>query len=434
MRSPRPARRRTLRAVTRITLESLAESRRVRLGGALTVLVVTLLALRIHWPTTQAFLEALDHTPYPFWDFQGYYYPQATKILHGEVHPGYIYPAFLAVMLAPLTALPVEVALWFWGALQVAAIIALWLGTVTFLRLRPSGALLAAAITVSSFPVLHVLKWGQVGVLISALVVWALIAQRAGRSVMAGVLIALATVLKLYPAIFVLWFLFRRDWRALIGVIAGGVVAGALIPAVVMGPARWVGFELAVQRQMGTIDWQASNMDPGVAQASQYVVFAVTRQFPGAPVSLLRYAGFACALALVVLAYALSRQPRAVRFGLPIVALMMVVPFVVRTSWPHYFSLLAFAQIAVFGYWFARLEAGRTPAGPALVAGSTAAVSAVLSWVFLTLSMRNWMAYMGGSYLFWANTILALPLVLAVFGEREEQGQSEAVEQISTSQ
>jgi alpha-1,2-mannosyltransferase len=126
------------------------------------------------------------------------------------------YPPIAAVLLAPLSLLPMMAA----GTLLSLATIAL---TAVVLRLflvaawpvaRPSwrtvGWLLPAALLLE--PVRNTINYGQVNVLLMALVAADCLVRdpRWPR----GALVGLAAAVKLTPAAFVLFFLLRRDYRA----------------------------------------------------------------------------------------------------------------------------------------------------------------------------------------------------------------------------
>ncbi len=74
-----------------------------------------------------------------------------------------------------------------------------------------------------SFPLHRNLLFGQLYVVVLLLVVAACWCWLRGWQVAAGALIAVATGCKVFPALLLLWFLRRRQWRAL----ASGLIAGA---------------------------------------------------------------------------------------------------------------------------------------------------------------------------------------------------------------
>ncbi|MBP2478416.1 alpha-1,2-mannosyltransferase [Crossiella equi] len=75
-------------------------------------------------------------------------------------------------------------------------------------------------------PVLDTLHFGQVNLLLMGLVVIDCLAVRNPR--WRGVLVGLAAAIKLTPAVFVLYFLLRRDWRAAVTAVVSFIGFGAL--------------------------------------------------------------------------------------------------------------------------------------------------------------------------------------------------------------
>lgn len=63
---------------------------------------------------------------------------------------------------------------------------------------------------------------------------------RRGHDVWAGVFLAAAVAMKLTPAMFVLYWLYQRNWRLVSGCIAGGVGLAVLLPAAILGPAHYI--------------------------------------------------------------------------------------------------------------------------------------------------------------------------------------------------
>jgi hypothetical protein len=76
----------------------------------------------------------------------------------------------------------------------------------------------------------HELVLGQVNLLFAVLVVLALVWMRAGKEAPAGLLLALAVVVKPYAAIFVPW-LFTRRHRGALAAMAAALVVLLLLPA-----------------------------------------------------------------------------------------------------------------------------------------------------------------------------------------------------------
>lgn len=86
---------------------------------------------------------------------------------------------------------------------------------------------LAAAIAAIGLePVLSTVNLGQINLLLMALVVIDCLAVRDRR--LRGLLVGVATAIKLTPAVFVLYFLLRRDWRSAANSAVAFVVLAAL--------------------------------------------------------------------------------------------------------------------------------------------------------------------------------------------------------------
>ncbi|WIX99533.1 glycosyltransferase 87 family protein [Amycolatopsis mongoliensis] len=164
----------------------------------------------------------------------------SAALLHGEALYGtlpptgdgqlllFTYPPFAAIVLAPLAVLP------YWAACLVVTVgtLGLLAGVlVTVLRAlgarcdwRRVGVLLLAAEVLE--PVLRTVYAGQLDLLLLALVVLDVLVDtpRWPR----GLLIGLAAAIKLTPAIFLLYFLLRRDTRAAVTAVVTFLGATAL--------------------------------------------------------------------------------------------------------------------------------------------------------------------------------------------------------------
>jgi hypothetical protein len=87
------------------------------------------------------------------------------------------------------------------------------------------------AVAAAINPIIGDLKHGNVNLLILFLVMSALYAFSRGRDVLSGLLLALAIASKVTPALFVVYFAWKRAWRVLIGTAVGLVLFFLLIPA-----------------------------------------------------------------------------------------------------------------------------------------------------------------------------------------------------------
>jgi hypothetical protein len=138
---------------------------------------------------------------------------------------------FSTLFVWPLTILPPLQAKHVWLALQLLLLvpIALALRSLTGQPLRRI-ALIAAI----CFPLHRTLLYGQYYILLLGMLVAACWAYRERRAAMAGAFIGLATLTKIFPAIFLIYFLRKRDGRALASA-ALTIAAGAAISVAVFG-------------------------------------------------------------------------------------------------------------------------------------------------------------------------------------------------------
>ena len=94
---------------------------------------------------------------------------------------------------------------------------------------------------------------------------------RRGRDLGAGAALVVAVCLKMTPALFVLYWVYQRNWKLLRGVLATGLVVGVVIPAMLLGPGRWS--EL-------TGAWYDNLIRPGLLESKWYPIH-VNQSLPG---------------------------------------------------------------------------------------------------------------------------------------------------------
>ncbi|WP_410564322.1 glycosyltransferase 87 family protein [Amycolatopsis sp. cmx-4-61] len=171
---------------------------------------------------------------------QGSPYDAWVPTTHHILLP-FTYTPFAAAMFLPGTLLPFAVTM---KLLSIASILAtgvvayLYVATLngsltdaTKVRGRAVAALVAIGAQLAGAllePVRSTLGFGQINALLMVLVVLDVLLP-GERKRTKGLLIGVAAAIKLTPAVFVVYFLFRRDFRSAARVVAGFVVAGALL-------------------------------------------------------------------------------------------------------------------------------------------------------------------------------------------------------------
>jgi hypothetical protein len=150
----------------------------------------------------------------------------------------FIYPPVFAVLIRPLSALPLSASVAVWFGLNVGLTLhAAWL---LARALAPPGKrrrfLTWTLLLGIPYAVENILL-GQVHAVILYLMVRAFLLVRAGRPLGGATWLAVATAIKLVPAIFGLYFVLRRQWRAVFTFVLSIAFFSTAIPAIVLGPA-----------------------------------------------------------------------------------------------------------------------------------------------------------------------------------------------------
>lgn len=145
-----------------------------------------------------------------------------------------VYPPYFALLLAPLAALPYNVAYVVWLCLNCFLLAA---GTFVFeplARLGPRRALYVRFAFFCSLPVVVALLQGQTSCLTLALLALVYLALRSERDTLASGALAIAMIKPQYVLPFLLLLLIQRRWRALASFAVASLLLLAL-PAAILG-------------------------------------------------------------------------------------------------------------------------------------------------------------------------------------------------------
>ena len=385
--------------------------RPIELGQAAAV-GVGLLLLHAIWPTLSDAVRAIDHGDLLFADFVHHYYPTVEGPLrHSGPAGGFFYPAAFAVFIAPIGWLPLRIAEVLWAIVQLGCV--LWCATVLVRAAAPERPLLAAVgtlLTVTSVPVLHNLKWGQVSILILTAAGAGFLAQARGRPNLGAALLGVAAGIKGYPIAFLGWFVARGELRFVLRAAAACVIALVLLPALVMGPEHALFFQrISTQSVLGAADGVLRDFN------SQYAPAVLSRFYEGgwnaAPPVAIACAELGSIATLLVIAALLllaarSTAPR-IAAQRPLLGLVLVAcstPFWLRTSWSHYFVHLPLAQTLLASLF----ASSRRPARGALAILVFVAPSVFLSNILGLRATEGWWYYANAGSLFFANALVLL--------------------------
>lgn len=150
-------------------------------------------------------------------------------------------PPFVLMTLVPLSKLGYSGAAVVWATAKIAGLLAACILLVRALDGRgsavPTGVLVATALF-SLRPLIADLQHGNLNIF---LVIWLALAWAAylgGRDAAAGLFLSLAIVTKVTPALALLYFAYRRNWRICAFAAVGLLLVFILIPGAVLGFGR----------------------------------------------------------------------------------------------------------------------------------------------------------------------------------------------------
>lgn len=396
-------------------MKSLAKA----LGPSLAVAVAAAALACWRWPSVADFVAAIDSLDQDCFqrDFTNHYLPMSRQLL-SDPRPvsGYLYPAAFALLLAPIGLLPADAAAAVWFGFQLLAAAALAaLGARSLTRLAPWPAAAATALLVSSVPLLSNVKWGQVSVLLMALVLGAWLQLQRGRQVAAGALLGLAAAIKLYPGVFVILFVAARAWRALAAFAATFALLFAVVPAAILGIGPWLAFERGVLAAATALQHVPNTNSQSLTAVVERWWYLAWDAAPSPTVTgWLRGLGMAAATVCATAAFVLQRRPSAVAAGLPPIVLLAALPFVIGTMWPHYLVFLPACQVAVFaGLVRRRCDVG-APRRAVHVGVGAVVLSALLANVSTFELTGHWALYNGYGLLLAADLLLLVAVTAAV--------------------
>ncbi len=391
--------------------------------GAAGIVALLLFYYKLTWENLTRFNLAIDVWADPFPDFTRYYYPMGEAIFRiGTPIDGFVYSPFVAIVLAAFSPLGLSIATIVWVALEALAVI---LYVILIRRLVPARLplqLLFVALVLSSFPLLHNFKFGQVPVFMTVALLGMLICYERGWQVAAALLFAFAVSFKWYPLLFLALFAARRDFRFLLLAAGAGALLLIVVPVVLLGLEQTYRFYDALRLAYSGFDWVLTSYN------SQY--------FPNVIVRLVRTLGdpglsrmpflqmhalpFLRAIAWVVVAANVALVFRIQRLGIvnanlwSAVILFLTVPFVLGTSWPVDLVPMPFCQ-AFLAWAVLSGDAARGYHLPLILRAASclmALSSIVLSSIFLFNYLGNYTTYGTFGLVFWAD----LSLLLAVYG------------------
>ena len=262
------------------------------------------------------------------YDYQAYAHA-AQRLIHGEplYDPSvnaaggfaiYLYPPPFVLIALPFALLPAAAEPWAW----IAAMAAAFLVGTALLPVKREVRWAIVLLGGLSWPLAYSLKLGQVGPLLFLLFAsgW----RWLDRPERLGTTIAFGTIVKIQPAVVLVWAAIDRRWRTIVVAIAILVVA-AVLATLATGFRTWSDY-VAVLRQVSAPITTPHNFTPG----------AIAFQL-GAPEALASGLQLVVTIAvLVAVAWTALRSPAEVGFLTAVTASQLLSPVL----WDHYAMLL----------------------------------------------------------------------------------------------
>lgn len=303
-------------------------------------------------------------------------------------------PPLVLALLMPFAKMPLWLGATLWAVLKLAAIVATaWL---TFRALARSDRPFPFGIVLMTIlfgvrPLIGDMQHGNINVLVLLPIAATFYLAVRGRDVWAGLTLALAVVMKLTPALLVVYYLYRCRGRVLLGVVAGLLVFGLLVPVVVFGPAQtrshyvgWYGVMIEPIVRDGWVTLEAKNQSlPGtvlrllagagaidIEQGDVKVQLQTGMEYPGRPVQawaswLVKALQLLVVAALAWLCRTRFADPQDPRVGLEFALVLLAMLMLSERTWKHHcvtlimvyaplwYSLACFAWTVRFRFFFA---------------------------------------------------------------------------------
>ncbi|MGQ9925617.1 MAG: glycosyltransferase family 87 protein [Chloroflexaceae bacterium] len=313
-------------------------------------------------------------------------------------HFGHVFkvPPFYGMFFVPLVrAFDGQSVLVAHRVMNVTLFIATVLIWLQMWRLPPLSLNAVALLIVFNFrPLADTIAFGQIDLVLLFVLTAALWALRAGRDGLAGALVALGALFKLYPVVLLAFFVLKRRWAGLWGFALGMLLFNALAIAVMGWEMHRVYLFEVLPKIGGTTAWIENQTISGfVARLAVSPMSATIFQD-----QMLRLLGIAlsASVALVVCALALipadGRSPAfALQYGLFLLLMVLCVP----AAWMHYQTLLVLPFAAMLLY----LRGRRAPLGFLLALGlSFALIAYGNQWSFFNGTVTGVLSLLGISY------------------------------------
>jgi hypothetical protein len=253
------------------------------------------------------------------------------------------HPPTAVLLVLPLAWLDYPTAFLMWSLLSLAlGGLSLWL-VVRLLRVAwsPWSLLPLVALLLVCNPFRQQMHEGQWSLLVLFLLVATWAAARSGYAVTAGVLLALATAVKLIPAFVFVYFAWRREWRTVLaGLVSLALLTGLTVAVLGVETCRSY-VETIPSLAIHDSSWVNASLTGFWSKLFATPTHRYLREPLWTNPALAEWgAWLSCVLVTLILLGTLRKMEPAdvpdLGYGLTLIALLLVSP----VTWEHYFLLL----------------------------------------------------------------------------------------------
>jgi hypothetical protein len=362
--------------VERLTSRLAPVHRAVRGIDRLTIVRMSIVAFA--WIAAMSAIELFGR-PYIFFDLLIYHGAVVWWAGGGDLYAfiapettlGYTYPPFAALLMLPMAVLGTQVAAWLNVIVSIAALALVLAALIVPIAERAGwsrwfAVAVAVPLAVAIEPVRESLGYGQVNLLLFALVMIDMVGLRwraRGRTggggpwlsrlyhsgAWAGVGVGLASAIKLTPALFILYFLVSRQWRA--AATAVGTTIGATMAAFVFAKQESLTY-------FGSVIWETERIGAADMTPNQSLAGVLARIYDSIETPGLMWLAFS----LLILAVGLSRAATAHAEGDELTAFTLVgltANVISPISWSHHLVFVVPAIIVLADAALRRRAASR---------------------------------------------------------------------------
>lgn len=320
-------------------------------------------------------------------------------------------PPFFAMLFIPFASLNFEHALLVFRITNTIILVATCIIWLRMWNISLSIFDLASVVILFNFhPLLDTIEYGQIDVLLLFLVTLSLWAIRTERDVLAGVFVALGALLKVYPALLLIFFAVKRNWRAMLGFVVGVFVC-TIVSVIIIGLDEHVIFVTQVfPRLGGTTSWVENQTIAGFLARFNSSPHSLTI-YRDQLVQIISNLAFISILVIVCLAALIPAERRSTLYALQYSLYLLLMVLAIPVAWMHYQTLL----LIPFGVLLYHLRA-RFVSLPysVLFALSFALIANGSKWSFYYGVVNGILTIAGVSYKFYGMLLLGAILIYEI--------------------